>query len=153
MTVPELGPLYEPEAVGFSFQSPGWYFLGGVIILLALYISIKWLRKYLKNAYRRDALKHLSAIETRLGEQEEAVCLRSTLVLLKNVAMQAFGRENVAALYGKDWLLFLEEKGKDTAFRKYSSPISASLYRLEKPQTEQLREIIDLSKKWIKTHA
>ena len=153
MTASELGPLYEPEAIGFSFQSPGWYFLGGMIVLLALYISIKWLRKYLKNAYRRDALKHLSAIESELEGQEEAVSLRKILVLLKNVAMQAFGRENVAALYGKGWLLFLEEKGKDTAFLKYSSSISASLYRLEKPQREQLREIIDLSKRWIKTHA
>lgn len=153
MTAPELGPLYEPDAVGFSFQSPGWYFLVGMIILLAIYLSIKWMRKYLKNAYRRDALKHLSAIESGLGLQEEAVSLRSTLVLLKNVAMQTFGRENVAALFGNDWLLFLEEKGKDTPFRNYSSSISASLYRLEKPQKEQLREIIDLSKRWIKTHA
>jgi len=153
MTAPELGPLYEPEAVGFSFHSPGWYFLGGMLILLAIYLSIKWLRNYLKNAYRRDALKHLSAIESRLGRQEDLVSLQSILVLLKNVAMQAFGRESVAALYGMDWLIFLEEKGKNTPFQKYSSSISASLYRLEKPRAEQLREIIELSKRWIKTHA
>ncbi|MDX2431314.1 MAG: DUF4381 domain-containing protein [Bacteroides sp.] len=153
MTVPELGPLYEPEAVGFSFLSPGWYILAALLLLFALYSSIKWLRMYIKNAYRREALKSLLSIEAGLGQEEETTSLRSTLVLLKNVAINTFGRENVAALYGRDWLIFLEEKGSETPFQEYSPSISAALYRSEKPETEQVREIISLSKRWIKTHA
>lgn len=153
MTVPELGPLYEPEAVGFSFHSPGWYILAAFLLLFALYHFIKWLKTYIKNAYRREALKNLLVIEAGLGQKENETSLRSTLVLLKNVAMQTFGREYVAALYGKDWLIFLEEKGSDTPFQKYASSISAALYRSEKPKAEQVKEIIALSKRWIRNHA
>ena len=143
ITFPDLGPLYEPEAVGFSFQSPGWYFLAAILILLAAYFLVKWLRSYLKNTYRREALKNLSTISS----------LRDTLVLLKIVAIQTFGRERVAPLYGDEWLDFLEEKGRDTPFKKYSPSISEALYENGKLDEKQLEKIIGLSKTWIKTHA
>ena len=142
-TSPDLGPLYEPEAVSFSFQSPGWYFLAGTLLLLAAYFLVKWIRSYLKNAYRREALKNLSTISS----------LSDTLVLLKIVAIQTFGRESVAPLYGDEWLDFLEEKGKETPFRLYSSSISVALYEHGKMEEKQLEKIIGLSKTWIKTHA
>ena len=148
-----LGPLYEPDAIGFSFQSPGWYILATILILLAMYLFIKWARYYVKNAYRREALKNLSAIEAGIGQQKEKESLRDALVLLKLVAIQTFGREKVAPLYGNDWLGFLEEKGKDTPFLKYSAAISASLYRSEEPGIKQIENIMDLSKRWIITHA
>jgi hypothetical protein len=139
----DLGPLYEPEAVSFSFQSPGWYILAVLLILLAAYFLVKWIRSYLRNAYRREALKNLSTISS----------LSDTLALLKIVAIQTFGRESVAPLYGDEWLDFLEEKGRDTPFRKYSSSISRALYEHGKLEGEQLEKIIGLSKIWIKTHA
>lgn len=143
MTIPDLGPLYEPEAVRFTFQSPGWYILGAVLLLLAAFSIYRGLRNYMKNAYRREALKDL----------EDAGSLQATLVVLKRVAIKVFGRENVAALHGKAWLEYLEEKGKETHFLKYSSPIYAALYKGEDLKESQLREIVDLSKKWILTHA
>ena len=149
----DLGPLYEPEAVGFSFQAPGWYILAAILILLAIYIFIRWARKYVKNAYRREALKNLSAIEAGFVRQKETESLREALILLKLVAIQTFGREKVAPLYGNDWLVFLEETGKDTPFRKYSSSISAALYLTGDAGKDQAQSIMNLSKRWITTHA
>ena len=148
-----LGPLYEPDAVGFSFQSPGWYILAAILILLAMYLFILWARYFVKNAYRREALKNLSAIEAGMGQQKDKDSLRDALVLLKLVAMQTFGREKVAPLYGNDWLGFLEEKGKDTPFLNYSSAISDSLYRSAELGKNELENLMDISKKWIITHA
>lgn len=149
----DLGPLYEPEAVGFSFQAPGWYILAAILVLLAIYIFISWARKYVKNAYRREALKNLSAIEAGFGQQKETESLREVLLLLKLVALQTFGREKVAPLYGNDWLVFLEETGKDTPFRNYSSSISAALYLTGDAGKDQVQSIMNLSKRWIVTHA
>ena len=148
-----LGPLYEPEAIGFSFQSPGWYVLAGLLLLLALFIFVKWLRTYLKNAYRREALKHLVEIETGFAQQGELSYLREALVLLKKVAIDAFGREKVAQLHGDEWLIFLEERGKETPFWNYSTSISAVIYKSENIDTALGEQIIGLSKRWIKTHA
>ena len=148
-----LGSLYEPEAISFSFQSPGWYVLAGLLLLLTLFIFIKCLRTYLKNAYRREALKHLVEIETGFAQKRELSYLREALVLLKKIAMDAFGREKVAQLHGDEWLIFLEEKGKETPFRKYSSSISSVIYKSENIDRELGEQIIGLSKRWIKTHA
>jgi len=150
---PDLGPLYEPEAVTFSFQSPGWYFLAATLFLLAVYSLVKWLRWYMKNAYRREALKNLSVIEAEQMQYQGSERLRDTLVLLKIVATKTFGREKVASLYGDEWLDFLEEKGRETPFRKYSSSISAALYKNGDLEERQLEKIIGISKTWIKTHA
>ncbi len=149
----ELGPLYEPEAIRFSFQSPAWYFLAVVLFLLAVFISIKWIRNYLKNAYRREALMNLSAIEDGLIEHKETEGLRKALVLLKRVAMQAFGRERVGPLYGNEWLDFLEERGKDTPFQSYASSISDALHRKGEVTKDQVVDLLGLCNKWIETHA
>ena len=148
-----LGSLYEPDAIGFSFQSPGWYILAGILFLVVVYFFILWARDYVKNAYRREALKNLSAIEAGIGQHKEKESLQDALVLLKIVAIQTFGREKVAPLSGSDWLGFLEERGKDTPFLKYSAAISASLYRSEEPGKKEVENIMDLSKRWIITHA
>ena len=118
-----------------------------------MYLFILWARNYVKNAYRREALKNLRAIEAGIGQEKEKESLQDVLVLLKLVAIQTFGREKVAPLSGKDWLGFLEERGKDTPFLKYSAAISASLYRSEEPGKKQVENIMDLSKRWIITHA
>lgn len=148
-----LGPLYEPETVQFSFQTPGWYFLAGMLFLLAVFVFYKWLKNYLKNAYRREALKNLAAIEEKYNQQNDSLCLNDVLILLKLVAIKAFGRQNVAQLYGNNWLLFLEEKGKDTPFSKYSSAILSAAYNPGETKNDEVVEIISLTQKWIKTHA
>jgi hypothetical protein len=118
-----------------------------------MYLFIKQLRFYVQNAYRRDALKNLSAIEAGFGQQDGKKSLRDAMLLLKLVALQAFGREKVASLYGKDWLDFLEEKGKDTPFPNYTTSISASLYRSEDIGKDEIESLLGLCKRWIKTHA
>ena len=116
-------------------------------------MTVKWVKKYLKDAYRREALKSLSIIEAGFIKQKEAEYLKDALVLLKLVAIQAFGRENVAQLHGNEWLVFLEEKGKHTPFRLYSSSISAALYNSADVEINLVGKIIELSKRWIRTHA
>jgi len=148
----DLGPLYEPEAVEFSFATPGWYVLGALLLLLLVYVIMKAARLYVKNAYRRSALRSLTEIEEGLRQDYETG-LREVLVLLKRVAMEAFGRETVAPLHGDDWLEFLEEKGKDTPFREYGSTIFTAVYAAGEIEEHQLGNIIGLCKRWIKTHA
>lgn len=149
----DLGPLYEPESIGFSFETPGWYVLGVILSLLVVLFFIKWLRQYIKNAYRREALKSLSTIETEFNKQKDILCMNDVLVLLKLVAIKAFGRQTVAELYGDEYLLFLEEKGYHTPFRKYTNTISGIVYNSEEIDKTEFANIIGLTKKWIKTHA
>ena len=152
MTI-DLGPLYEPDAVRFSFETPGWYVLGIILLLVATFLFFSWLKLYRKNGYRREALKTIARIEQNFQNQNEANQLNDTLVLLKLVAMETFGRQQVAQLYGDDWLEFLESKGKNTPFTDYKQPIINTLYDTIPGDPKETKALMELSKQWISTHA
>ena len=141
----DLGPLYEPDAVRFSFETTGWYLLGIFLLLMATFLFFRWLNHYRKNAYRRQALKTIFSMEQN--------SLNDVLVLLKLVAIKAFGRQQVAQLYGNDWLEFLESKGKDTPFSQYKQHIANTLHHTIPVDLKETKALIELSKKWISTHA
>ena len=149
----DLGPLYEPDAVRFSFETPGWYLVAGLLVLFVVLLFFTWLKRYRKNAYRREALKTITRIEQNSQNQNEANQLNDIWVLLKLVAMETFGRQQVAQLYGDDWLEFLESKGKNTPFTHYKQHIINSLYDTISVDPKETKALIELSKQWISTHA
>ncbi len=149
----QLQALYEPEPVKFSFQTPGWYILAGVLLIIVLFLLVRWTINYKKNAYRREALKNLEAIQARFRQNNDISCVNDTLVLLKLVAIQTFGRQTVAELYGDKWIQFLEDSGKDTPFRKHASALFSVAYNKKNSEEAEVNSIFDLTKKWIKTHA
>ena len=149
----DIGTLYVPDPIRFSFETPGWYLLAGILFLLILLLLLKWLKRYRQNAYRREALKNLTIIEERFNTQHDVLCLPDVLVLLKVVAIKAYGRQQVAELHGNDWLLFLESKGEHTPFTQYKQTVFNSLYETVDVDMKELKKIMELSKKWIKTHA
>jgi len=149
----DLGPLYEPDAVRFSFETPGWYVLVIFLLLVAVFLFFKWLKRYRKNAYRREAIKTITRIEQNSLNRNEANQLNDTLVLLKLVAIEAFGRQEVAQLYGDEWLEFLESKGKNTPFTHYKQYIAKTLNVTISLDPKETRTLIELSKQWINTHA
>ncbi len=152
MTI-DLGPLYEPDAVRFSFETPGWYLLCLFLFLVATFLFFRWLKRYRKNGYRRDALKTIARIEQNSPSQNVANQLNDIWVLLKLVAMEAFGRQQVAQLSGNDWLEFLESTGKNTPFTDYKQHIVNSLYNTIPVDLKEMSGLIELSKQWISTHA
>ena len=149
----DIGAIYEPQPVGFSFETPGWYILSAFLITIILFVFIKWLKNYKKNAYRREALKNLAVIENRFSEQQDSLCLNDVMVLLKLVAIKTFGRQFVANLYGNDWLQFLESKAQQSPFMIHKSTILNEIYGSGTPDNVETKQIIELSRKWIKTHA
>ena len=149
----ELGQLLEPEPVGFSFSTPGWHIIAVIVIILLLVFFYQWVSQYRKDAFRREAIKSILLIEKRYKEKQDANCVNDILVVLKLVAIESFGRENVAQLNGEDWLLFLENKADKTPFGNYSEQISQFVNKeIEVPKND-VERIIAISKRWIKTHA
>ena len=149
----ELGPLMEPDPVGFSFSTPGWYFLGGLLIVFLIYFSYLAYKKYKRNAYRRKALSRFTELANTKEQLTETDQLTALMTLLKIVALQRYGREKVAAKSGEDWLSFLDSTGENTPFSSYASVISDAVYKELTPDREAVRSISELTKRWIKTHA
>ena len=149
----ELGPILEPDPIEFSFDTWGWYFVGILLILVCFFFALRQIKHYKKNAYRREALKELNQVNPSKSNNELGQQLTELLIILKVTAFKAYGRKNVATLYGKPWLLFLESKAKNTPFSKFEPIISRAIYKNETPDNKELNELKNLSKKWILTHA
>ena len=143
----ELGPLYEPPPVPFTFEAIGWSVLAGMLFIALSVLAYFLIRQYRRNRYRREALAELEKLPLNTEQ------LPGILSLLKRTAIQAFGRESVADLYGKAWLGFLEKTGKNIDLLRYEQELSDALYK-EKPLSDDVyRSVRSQAMKWIQTHA
>lgn len=149
----ELGPVLEPDPVAFSFQAPGWYFLGILVFLVFFYSLFRWIKKYRSNTYRREALRKVLELNDRDSEEDLSRQVLAVMTILKNVALKRYGRNTAATLYGNSWLKFLESKSKNTQFSQLEPMISRTIYENRPPNKNELNKLKNLSIKWIKTHA
>ena len=149
----DLGSLIEPDPIRFSFDSPGWYILGGIILMLTCFLLIKIFKNYQKNAYRREAIEKLRQIENGSREGANYITLNHVFALLKNVAFEAYGRTEVAGMHGSQWLTFLESKAANVSFNKYEEDIYRAVYKEEKVSETVVDDLLFQSKKWIQSHA
>ena len=149
----DLGPIFEPDPVPFQFETMGWYVLFALLILGVLLVGIWYLKKYIKNAYRRQAVQLLHSIQSKFKKEGDVGCITDVMVLLKQVSITTYGREKVAPLYGIDWLNFLESSFSDLSFAKYDVLVSQALYQNELTQADKVSEFFSTSKKWIRGHA
>lgn len=140
----DIGSLYEPVPITFSFDAPGWKYLLCFSIIAFLFIAFRQFRTYQKNKYRRDALKALNATST--------MSITDVFIVLKQTAMHSFGREAAGHLSGTEWLLFLDEKSRRVNFSKHADEIAAALYQDTDVPPATMEAILTNAKIWIKTH-
>ncbi|MFT6287482.1 MAG: type II secretory pathway pseudopilin PulG [Alcanivorax sp.] len=116
-----LNPLREPELIGWWPLGPGWWLLIALLIMILAGLAVFLWRRYQRRAYRRQALRQLKSIALvfkQTGNQQSY--LESINGLLKATAINAYPRQEVAALSGEPWLQLLNttmsEKGESHAF-------------------------------------
>lgn len=145
--IQELGNIYEPPPVSFTFETIGWAVLGA-LLMIGLLVGIFFLiRHYQQNRYRRIALAALEKLELDQNSFPQV------FVILKRVAIQVFGREKVGALVGSAWLNFLDQTGKNIALQRYEKEIQDLIYKDQLPDNQVQKSILSEAQKWIRTHA
>ena len=149
--LPDLEPLYEPEPVAFSFETPAWYVLSALVLIALIFGLWKWYKSYRSREYRRIAVKKLGGFQ--LTDSSESAALSTIQITLKQVAMSTYGRPMVAALFGKEWLQFLERTGKHTPFTQYELLIATTSEVANEQNASHIGALRDMAKKWILTHA
>ncbi|MNE19201.1 hypothetical protein D3C80_1122720 [compost metagenome] len=117
-----------------------------MLIIGLVYLIIKTTIHYLQqNAYKKQALKTIKNITSTSPEPY--------LTVLKNTAIQAYGREQVAGLYGKTWIDFLDRSinGKQS-IASIEHFFGNELYTetATVKNTEELKNYVIF---WIKHHA
>jgi hypothetical protein len=148
-----LGDFVEvvsPAGVSWWPQTVGWIWLGaGLLVYVGLRLW-RFLRRWYRNRYRREAIARLQALPTTTAPTNLVSEINR---LLKLAALAAFPREQVARLSGPDWPQFLNGQCPTATFSPQQSQLLA-----EGPYTGVELEAADASQlvvacvHWVRYH-
>jgi hypothetical protein len=128
-----LRDIVLPDTPGFWPPAPGVWIVLGILAAVLIIICWKWFSFRKRNLYRKAGLALMGNVKT----------VYDLSVLLKRVALAVFPREQVASLYGKDWVDFLNQTCPECNFSEEV---------MKNPGNEVGRRLLKISHSWIKNH-
>ena len=145
----QLRDIHLPEPISWWPPAPGWWIVL-LVALASIILSILCVRNWwLCNRYRRTAIRELSNLKN--NPQDNQQTLREISTLLRRVALQTYGRKNVAPLSGDQWLTFLDRTGKTDQFSQGPAKVlGCALY--QSSVEADTKQVIQIIHKWIKEH-
>lgn len=147
-----------PPPVSMTPQTAGWYVLFAVAGILIIWAVAAQARTFLRNRYRREALRELAALESGAGDgATRTAALRALPGLLRRTALAAWPREAVAPLSGDAWLAFLDRAYGGDGFGKGPGRLVAlAAYEpdadLDAVGEPDARAAFALARDWIRRH-
>ncbi len=102
----QLRDIHLPDAVSAWPPAPGWWLLSALLLTLAMWAGYRLHPQHRRNAYRRQALQELTALQSDTNVSATQTIARLN-ALLKRVALHAYSKSPTAALNGSEWVEFL----------------------------------------------
>jgi hypothetical protein len=143
-----LKELPLPEPISWFPATPGWLGIAAVALAAAVWVGWRLRRSWQRDAYRREALARLEAIE------RGALGIDELPRVLRKAALAAFAREEVAALRGPEWIAWLNAHGG-----RFESEAGEWLDRLPYESTAAGRidpataeQLVSAGRRWVKGH-
>jgi Domain of unknown function (DUF4381) len=138
----KLHDFYRPAPPAWTPQTVGWYVVFAIVGLLILWMIVRSVRRWLRNRYRREALRELALLQPD-----------QFTTLLKRTALTAWPREKVASLSGDRWLQFLSESSNSDEFhREPGNRIEEIALRSETLSSHDGQELRRIAAEWIRRH-
>ena len=142
-----LKELAYPESIPFWPQTAGWLLVGLILLALLAWFAWRARRRWLRNAYRREAL---SSLEVMHADPAQAKRLP---FILRRSALAAYKRSRVASLRGAEWICWLN----DTAGRElFAAEAAETLDRLAYSNADvsrsEIEPLLAASADWLRHH-
>lgn len=146
----QLRDIHYPDPISWWPLAPGWYFL---FLLLALigFLAGTWVyRQRIKRKKRLHILQQLQALQTLTCTEPLTPHITQQLsILLKQVVLLLYPRQEVAGLSGEAWLLFLDQQINTTDFSQgLGRLLITSPYERHAPK--EIKALITLVETWVK---
>lgn len=148
-----LRDIVLPPAVPWLPPAVGWRLLAVAVAASALVFLFRAIDRWRRNAYRREALRALDAVEARVRAGESpAIAAAEISALLKRAALAAFPRDAVAELTGDRWADFLDRTGRA---KDFSSGFAKDLWPLAcgaSLPSSDMSSVVDAARRWLRRH-
>jgi hypothetical protein len=142
-----LKELAYPDAIPFLPQTIGWLVVGLVLLALLVWLAWRARRRWLRNAYRREAI---ASIEAMRADPATAAQLP---FILRRSALAAYARRDVAGLRGPDWTNWLNESAGRELFSADAAPLLDRLaYSREEFPAADIEPLLTASLDWVRLH-
>lgn len=146
-----LKDIHLPPPVSAWPPAPGWWILAGLLLLAliaAVWFGLRWWRA---RAYRRVALRELRELQTQWQQHRDDQKLQIAVNrLLKQVALAAFPRTQVAALHGMNWLQFLDAQLRRPVFAQPALAGFGDTYSAA--AATEPEALVQAAREWIRRH-
>lgn len=145
----KLHDIHLPNPIGWWPMAPGWYFLIALaLILFGLFVYLGY-RKNKHSQAKREALVLLTTYKQdyQSGADSQLISMKIS-VLLRQVALAYFPRNQVASLKEKAWLDFLTQTSKGIDFNATSDYLLVLPYQPAKETN--LEPLFSSARAWIK---
>ncbi|RVU81481.1 DUF4381 domain-containing protein [Leucothrix sargassi] len=111
----QLKDIHLPSEVNWWPLAIGWWLVAAALVLLVILLVVSLRKRRLKKSQFATVMTPFDALASNqtLSSNE---WLDELSMLLRRVAMNQQGRENVAGLVGKDWLSYLDKSANTTEF-------------------------------------
>ncbi len=144
-----LEDIIAPNSVSIWPLALGWWLLLAMIIALVIGVFILYKNYKKKWSYRKEALSLLKNTQNTLDEK---ATINNYLECLKRTAISAYPAHNINALYGKDWVDFLNQQTPTPLFTdELARFICESQY--QKAISIDKQYVYTAVKSWIKKHS
>ena len=146
----QLHDIHLPTGLNKWLLAPGWYVVLSIVLALLLGGLFWFWRWYQSGKSKREALRLLTQYEKSNAADPETIAAINEL--LKRVALVYFPREQVAALYGQEWLKFLHNSSKNLRFLEEGEGLIAGPYQqLTKSRlsSQDMLILLRLVRRWI----
>ena len=147
-----------PEPPSYLPQTIGWAILGGIMLVALMLWGIILYQSWRRNRYRRLALLRLQELEQGAYQADtQATTLKELPILLKQTALAAYPRKQVASLSSDRWLTFLDNTYNGQGFTQGEGHLLAEIaYQpaeaIAQLPSEKVSNLISLVRNWIAHH-
>jgi hypothetical protein len=136
-----LHDLVLPPEVSWWPPAPGWYVVGGILVVIALFLVHRALKYWRANAYRRVALRELASANDPAGIAE----------LLRRTALAVAPRPAIAGRTGAAWPDWLAAQCPEAMPDSVREQLAVGVYR--RPAADcDLAALRDYAARWIRHH-
>lgn len=107
----QLRDIHLPASPEFWPPAPGWWIAALLVLMILIWSSLRLIRYWRHKRSQREIFSILDDLSQIEADQHTPEFLASVSTLLRRVALLKFPRKSVAALTGRNWLLFLDAHG------------------------------------------